>query len=233
MRKYILNRRSNMEHNKYSIIITALLATIFTILFIVYSSPQPKVETIEVGDVEVEVIEVEAVETETCEVEHNNIQLSNKIQYTSLDVPYIDSSFKTWMNYKAVTNTRSDQYKFINTYGFADSEGFMRCAKDEDFGIEQDYYLIALGSYYGTIIGTKYRITLDTGNVFYGVLGDCKADKHTNSTNQYIPSNGNIVEFIVDTSILNSKVKRLGSANCYEPLSGKVVKIEKINFIIE
>lgn len=151
--------------------------------------------------------------------------------YTSLGVPNINSSFKTWMSYRAVTNKRSPQYKFINKWGWADSEGFMRCSGERDLGIDQDYYLIALGSYYGTTIGTKYRITLDTGKVFYGALADCKNNKHTNSTNQYVPKNGNVVEFLVDTRKLNKTVKRTGSANNYPPLNGQVVKIERIDFV--
>ena len=153
------------------------------------------------------------------------------VKYTSLGVPNINSSFKTWMNYKAVTNKSSPQYKFIRQYGWSDNEGFMRCSGERDLGIEQDYYLIALGSYYGTTIGTKYRITLDTGNVFYGVLADCKSNSHTNSTNQYVLKNKNIVEFLVDKSKLNKDVKKMGSANVYMPLNGKVIKIERIDFV--
>ena len=155
------------------------------------------------------------------------------VRYTPLGVPNINSSFKTWMSYKAVTNKNSPQYKFINTYGWSDSQGFMRCSGDKDYGVEQDYYLIALGSYYGTQIGTKYKITLDTGKVFYGVLADCKNNKHTNSTNQYVTHNGNIVEFLVDRTKLNKHVKLMGNANVYAPLNGKVAKIEKMDFVLE
>ena len=154
------------------------------------------------------------------------------VKYTSLGVPNINSSFKTWMSYRAVTNKRSPQYKFINTYGWADEEGFMRYSSEKEPGVSQDYYMIALGSYYGTTIGTKYRITLTTGEVFYGVLADCKADKDTNKTNQYARDN-DIVEFIVDTKKLNSKVKYHGNANVYKPLSGRILKIERIDFINE
>lgn len=153
------------------------------------------------------------------------------VRYISLGVPSINSSFKTWMSYKAVTNKNSPQYKFIHTWGWVDNEGFMRCSGERDLGIDQDYYLVALGSYYGTTIGTKYRITLNTGKVFYAALADCKANRHTNSTNQYVPKNGNVVEFLVDTSKLNKNVKIMGSANVYEPLNGSVIKIEKIDFI--
>lgn len=154
-----------------------------------------------------------------------------KFECIDLGVPSIDSSFKTWMSYKAVTDKNSPQYKYIQAWGWVDNEGFMRCSGERDLGIEQDYYLVALGSYYGTTIGTKYRITLDTGKVFYVVLADCKDDKHTNSTNQYVLVNGNVVEFLVDTSKLNKDVKRMGSANIYEPLNGSIIKIERIDFI--
>lgn len=155
------------------------------------------------------------------------------IKYTPLGVPNINNSFKTWMSYKAVTNKNSPQYKFIHTYGWSDSEGFMRCSGERDLGVEQDYYLIAIGSYYGTDIGAKYRITLDTGRVFYGALADSKNNKHTNSTNQYIPKNGNMVEFLVDTSKLNKEVKKMGSANVYMPLNGQIVKIERMEFVVK
>lgn len=151
-------------------------------------------------------------------------------EYVSLGVPNINSSFKTWMSYKAVTDTKSFQYKFIYTYGWVDKEGFLRCNAEKELGIEQDYYMIALGSYYGTEIGTRYRITLDTGKVFYGVLADCKDDIHTNSTNQYIPHNGNVVEFLVDKTKLNKNVRKTGNASAYTPLKGNVIKIEKIIF---
>ena len=166
-----------------------------------------------------------------CETTENH-KPKPKITYTPLGVPNINSSFKTWMSYKAVTNKNSPQYKFINTWGWVDSEGFMRCSGERDLGINQDYYLIALGSYYGTTIGTKYRITLDTGRVFYGALSDCKNNKHTNSSNQYVVSNGNVVEFLVDTSKLNKNVKVSGNANTYMPLNGKVAKIEKMDFVL-
>lgn len=167
---------------------------------------------------------VSAHETMQCEVKP-------VVKYTSLGVPNINSSFKSWMSYKAVTNRNSAQYKFIRAWGWVDSEGFMRCSGERDLGIDQDYYLIALGSYYGTEIGTKYKITLDTGRVFYGALADCKDNRHTNSTNQYVSHNGNVVEFLVDSSKLNKEVRRMGSANVYMPLNGSVAKIERIDFV--
>lgn len=150
--------------------------------------------------------------------------------YTNLGVPTnVNTSFKTYMDYRAVTNINSPQYKCIQRWGWCDWEGFMRANGEKDLGIQDNYYLIALGSYYGTTIGTKYRITTNTGRVFYGMLADCKADRHTNSTNQY-GRNNDIVEFLVYTPYLNWNVKRLGTANAYMPLNGSIAKIERIDF---
>ena len=79
----------------------------------------------------------------------------------------------------------SDQYKYIDRWGWSDYDGFMRCDGERDLGITDDYYLIAMGSHYGTEIGSKYRITTDTGNIFYGCLADQKDDSDTNSTHQW------------------------------------------------
>lgn len=149
--------------------------------------------------------------------------------YTPMSVPAYNTSFKPWMSYKCITNKNSPQYKYIKQWGWSDYEGFMRADGEKDLGINDNYYMVAMGSYYGTKIGTKYRIVTDTGRVFYAVLADCKADIHTNKTNQY-GSKYNVVEFLVDTSKLNKNVKLHGSANVYMPLNGSIISIEKIDF---
>lgn len=154
-----------------------------------------------------------------------------KAEYTSLGVPTnVNTSFKTYMDWRCITSKNSPQYKYVRQWGWMDENGFMRASGERDLGIEDDYYLIALGSYYGNTIGTKYKITTDTGNVFYGVLADQKANVHTNSTNQYA-GNKDVVEFLVDTRYLRKDVKRMGSANVYMPLNGRIAKIERIDFV--
>lgn len=180
-------------------------------------------------------VEEDAVKVEKAHVEVKSEMIegpSLKATYTSLGAPNINSSFKTYMDYRKITSKSSPQYKWIRKWGWCDDQGFMRASGERDLGVEDDYYLIALGSYYGKEIGTKYRITTDTGRVFYGVLADCKADRHTNRTHQYA-ANKDVVEFLVDTRCLRSDVKRMGSANVYMPLNGSIVKIERIDFIFE
>lgn len=152
------------------------------------------------------------------------------VKYTSMAVPNIDSAFKTYMDYRAVTNKASAQYRLLREWAWSDGAGFMRINGERDSGITDDYYCIALGSYYGTTMGTKYRITTDTGNVFYGILSDGKADCDTNSTHQYAVYNRDIIEYLVYTPKLISDVKIFGSANVYSPLNGRITKIERIDF---
>lgn len=128
-----------------------------------------------------------------------------------------------------ITDTSSPQYRYVGRWGWSDYDGFMRCDGEKDLGIESDYYLIALGSYYGTEIGTKYRITTDTGNIFYGVLADQKDDSDTDGMHRY-SYNDDVIEFLVDTRRLDKTVKLFGSANVYMPLNGKIANVERIGF---
>ena len=183
------------------------------------------------GDAEIKngASECSIMEESQQEVQHRDALIS----FIPMNVPDIDSSFKTYMAYQVWERnkaTNSAQYKFFKRWGWVDSQGFVRCSAEKDLGIPEDYYMVALGSYYGTTLGTKYKITLDTGRVFYAILGEFKANIHTNSTNQYSLDNNDIVEFVVDENKLKPNVKQMGSANVYMPLSGKVVKIERIDF---
>ena len=161
---------------------------------------------------------------------NTNIAKAIEVTYTPMNVPNINSSWKTWMDYRAITNKNSAQYKLIQQWGWSDSQGFMRANGERDLGITDDYYMIALGNYYGTKMGTKYRITTNTGNVFYGILADAKAYPEVNSTKQYCLRNKDIVECLVYTPLLNKEVKKWGSANVYMPLNGSITKIERIDF---
>lgn len=149
--------------------------------------------------------------------------------YTPLGVPNINTYFKTYEDRDCISDKSSDQYKFIEQWGWCDGDGFWRTDAETDLGIADNYYLVAMGSYYGTEIGTKYRVTLDTGRVIYCVLGDQKDDRHTNSTNQYA-NNNDVLEFIITTSRVPSEVRLFGSCNVYMPLNGNISSIERIDF---
>lgn len=153
----------------------------------------------------------EAVRVKATEVE-------KKVE--SYEIPSGDTTFKSYMSYKAITNTRSAQYK-LQQKCWTDDEGLRRL--DDD-------YVIALGTYYADYIGERFKITLDTGESFTGVVGDFKANKHTDSKHQYYDcGNGkkNVVEFVVDTRELNRKARRMGDISYIQGFKGNIKSIEK------
>ena len=236
-----IRKPNTTEIAKYILIITNVILTI--LVFVNIDSLKPvATANPRISYTDEELANIIAIQNETTAINEPVIASEtpdvlpietgkNAVTYTPLEVPDINSTFKAYMDYRKITNTTSPQYKLISLYGYADEYGFMRTEKDAEIDGGQDYYMIALGSYYGTEIGTKYRITTDTGNTFYGILADCKADIHTNSTNQYtVASTPNVVEFLVDTTTLMHEVRYHGTANRHTPLGGEIIKIEKINF---
>ena len=140
------------------------------------------------------------------------------ITYQERDLPLKSGGeFKTYMDWRKITNVLSDQYA-LQRLAVTDDQGFRRY---------QNRYLIAVGSYYSTTIGTEFRITLSSGKVFHAIVGDLKKDIHTDPNNQYIPINGNIIEFIVDTKVLRPEIKRAGDIS-KEGFIGKIIKIEEV-----
>lgn len=135
-----------------------------------------------------------------------------------MGLPNVSGKTKTYAYYTAVTVKSSPQYKLLNS---------SECYTDPKTGIRMvdGCYCIALGSYYGSKIGTKYKITLSTGKSFMGILCDQKADRHTDSKHQYAVQNKDIVEFYVQRSKIPRGIK--GSYNNLEQFKGNIVSIEK------
>lgn len=137
---------------------------------------------------------------------------------TSLPLPTeTDGSFKTYMDYRTITNKNSTQYQ-MQTQATTNSDGFR---------IYDDRYMIAVGTAYADKCGVKLNITLEDGTVLYCITGDIKSNNHTDTTNRYIPHNGNIVEFIVDTNTLSSTSKKMGDVS-HSGLHGGIIKIEVV-----
>lgn len=136
------------------------------------------------------------------------------INYTDYDVPS-NNGIKSYMDYRTITSKESNQYKLQNI------------AFTEDCGIRMvnDRYCIALGSYYTTTIGQYVDVELENGNVIYGILADCKANKHTDSTNRIHKEDSSVVEFVVDTNVLNSTVLKTGDVSYMNDWNSKVVNV--------
>ena len=116
---------------------------------------------------------------------------------------------KTYMDWDCITSPSSAQYKlkqqsYIGKYGVIMHEG---------------RYCVALGSgFIKSGVGTKFDLILANGTIIKCVAGDMKADAHTDENNKITSHDGSIAEFIVNTSSLVSKARRMGdiSYSCPE-----------------
>ncbi len=138
----------------------------------------------------------------------------------SMGLPAVSGSTKTYAYYTAVTVRNSPQYRLLNS---------SNCYTDSETGIRMvdGCYCVALGSYYGTTIGTKYRVTFSTGKSINVILCDQKADCHTDSRHQYAVNNNDILEFYVQGSAMPSSIRRAGNFGSYPKFAGSVTSIEK------
>lgn len=123
----------------------------------------------------------------------------------------LDTSFKSYMDYKYITNTDSVQYE-LQQDAWTDENGLRR------YG---DEYMVAVGSYYGDV-GDHIEITLDTGEVLECIIGDSKGDRYYHLCGK----GANVVEFIVDTHKLDKTVTKMGDCSWIDGLEGQVLTIE-------
>lgn len=133
------------------------------------------------------------------------------------NVPSINTNFKSY-TYYALLNKSSIQWK-LQEIAYTDENGLRKIG---------NYYLAAMGSYYSTTIGDIFRLTTDSGAVFEIILCDAKDDRHTDSRHMYTKSNNCMVEFYVDTTVLNGTIKRMGSIGVLPEFSGSIVKVESL-----
>lgn len=89
-------------------------------------------------------------------------------------------------------------------------------------------YCIAIGSYYTKEIGSKIDLVLSLNgkkHILKCITADTKADKDT-VNNHRVHKDGSVVEFVVKTSELPSKVKLTGDVSyAGEKFKGKIEKI--------
>lgn len=151
-------------------------------------------------------------------------QTTPETTYRTIAVPsHADNSFKTYMDYRAITDHTSQQWK-LQEKAYTDDKGLRKVG---------DYYCVALGSAFSSEIGAKFEITLEDGQTFKAILADQKADRHTDTTNKYRQlDNGkiNVVEFIVDTNKLENLPKVMGDVSHVSDgeFAGEIIEIREI-----
>jgi len=124
---------------------------------------------------------------------------------------------KTYEHYGKITCPTAKQTKLNNlSEVYTDDYGFRKIG---------DYYLVALGSYYGDI-GDIFVVTLSEGRVFLCIKGDAKADQHTDVLNQAHLLDGSVVEFIVDAPTIVSHGCK-GDCSIFD-FKGSIVDIQLV-----
>ena len=135
-----------------------------------------------------------------------------------------NSQKMTYMDYRAITNKASNQYKFqqrddvwVDEYGFLVQNS--------------EWYVVAMGSYWGKI-GDKFIIHLENGEIISCVLGDIKSDRHTDRQHYAHESDGHVVEFLIDSG--SPYMKKVGMAKhglvnkVFKQWDSKIVGICKV-----
>lgn len=113
-----------------------------------------------------------------------------------------NNSFKSYMDYRTITNCSSKQYKLQKKCKTA--KNGLRTYKGR--------YVIALGTFYTNKVGTKVDLKMKNGSTVKCVVGDIKDNRHTDSTNRQA-RDGSVAEFIVDVTQLGNKSKRMGNVS--------------------
>lgn len=139
------------------------------------------------------------------------------------NLPDYDTSFKAYMDYRTITDNTSVQYK-IQQSAWTDNDGFRRVNND---------YIVAMGTYYTSNCGERFKITFDDDNEITVMIGDIKANENTDYTNQYSPVydndgdfiSANVIEFIVDVNEISKTSKLLGTMN---EIEGNIKYVERI-----
>ena len=181
---------------------------------------QEKVEEIVVNEAIVETIEPMLSEPNnqtTVESEVIDEYFDDAHDTGNYKVPSVNTNFKSY-TYYALLNKGSIQWK-LQEIAYTDENGLRKI---------ENYYLAAMGSYYSTTIGDMFRLTTDTGAVFDIILCDAKDDRHTDARHMYTKSNNCMVEFYVDTTVLNGTIKRMGSIGVLPQFNGSIVKVESL-----
>lgn len=122
---------------------------------------------------------------------------------------------------------------------YTDSNGFRRYQlMSGKRNYDTDLYVVALGSRFGKDLGSVYRITFSNGDSIYAMLGDQKADGHTDGSNSYHDPNkggdGSWVEVIVENSVVHGssyggKSHWNAASMPNSPFQGSVVQIESFD----
>lgn len=183
---------------------------------------------------------IEAYEIEVVDAEPNTIKFLDDYvepvevkeevevdpyRYSPVEMTY-KTSAKTYMDYRAITDTSSAQYQFIH------SDEIMIC-EDGFLRDDEGFIGVAMGSYFGPI-GSRYICHLDTDKDIKVVKVEAKDTSHT--FDDFCGRTAyDIIEFVIDTKALWMQQNKWdndyifsGNFNNYSEFNGKIVAIDMV-----
>jgi hypothetical protein len=148
-----------------------------------------------------------------------------------------DSSFQPIMRYDMVTNKRAPAYKIVHSENaYTDENGFRRYRINSEKNLTidgKDDYIVALGNFYKKKgeVGIRYLVVTTTGS-YTMIVGDEKANQHTDQRNQYTTHSrgrAGVIEWVVSKNI-HPSIRRHGTVTKgpVVPLQGKIKYIYKM-----
>ena len=186
------------------------------------------------------------------------LNFNDEIRYVDYDKEWVKIKYKddyAYVNKKYISNIATD-YK---TYQINDKNNFKSFMSYKLFHTSSKQYALQQHSYTGNYgirmingrytvaigtrfiddlsdcIGTYFDVVLENGEVIPCVIGDVKANIHTDSSNTYTVHNGCFTEFIVDTKALNRNAKRDGNISSVKeewnsPVDAIIVYDKRVEF---
>ena len=134
-----------------------------------------------------------------------------------------NSQKMTYMDYRAITDKSSKQYKLQqDPYVCVDESGFLM--------YRSNWYVVAMGSYWGKV-GDKFIVHLDNGELIPIIIGDIKSNRHTDKLN-YAHADGHVLEFLIDSNsapMKEVKITKHGLVNkVFKEWDSKIVAVLKM-----
>ncbi len=148
-------------------------------------------------------VAAQIVENDTVQDE----QVAHQENFVMYSAPATEG-FKSYMDYRTITDETSLQYKLQNEYAYTDKESGIRMVGDR--------YCIALGSYFTTEIGQYVDLILGNSTIIPCILADQKDDAHTDDMNAVTIESDCVSEFIVDSNVLPNMVRLYGDVSRYD-----------------
>lgn len=153
------------------------------------------------------------------ENKRKNVSIGNFLDGTKVvNLPELEgyNGGKTYEPYTAITSVNSRQYK-LQQEAYTNEAGFRMI---------NGRYMIATGSGVSHDIGRYIDVVLENGTVIPCVIGDAKADAHTDREFHIMTKDSHCVsEFLVDTTVMDPDLLSTGNMSNYkEEWNSKVVK---------